>query len=73
MPVLKYHGSRIYKTCTTKITDCVTTFMENLILAVVVIALFAGSFAHAEDNKPDTTLTFNGCAETYCIRGLFST
>lgn len=49
MPVLKYHGSRMHKTCTTKIIDCVNTFMENLILAVVVTALFAGSFAHAEE------------------------
>ena len=39
--------------------------MKNLILAVVVIAGFASSFAHAEDKKPDIALTFNGYAETY--------
>ncbi|CAH1903737.1 putative beta-barrel porin-2, OmpL-like bbp2 [Candidatus Nitrotoga sp. HW29] len=39
--------------------------MKNLILAVVVITGLAGNITYAEDNKPNTALTFNGYAETY--------
>ncbi|RFC33291.1 MAG: hypothetical protein DID92_2727744752, partial [Candidatus Nitrotoga sp. SPKER] len=39
--------------------------MKNLTLAVVMIAGFTSSFTHAEDNNPNTPLTFNGYAETY--------
>lgn len=63
----------MHKTYTTKITDCVNNSIKNLILAVVVIAGFASSFAQAEDKESDTALTLNGYAETYYIRGLFST
>lgn len=39
--------------------------MKKLILTTTAIAAFTGGFAHAEDKKPDTALTFNGYAETY--------
>jgi hypothetical protein len=39
--------------------------MKKLILATTAIAAFVGSFAHAEDKKPDTTLTLSGYAEAY--------
>lgn len=39
--------------------------MKKLIITIAVIATLAGGFAHAEDKKPDTALTFNGYAETY--------
>ncbi|RFC37310.1 MAG: hypothetical protein DID92_2727743286, partial [Candidatus Nitrotoga sp. SPKER] len=39
--------------------------MKKLILATTAIAAFTGGFTHAEDNNPNTPLTFNGYAETY--------
>ncbi len=39
--------------------------MKKLILATTALAAFTGGFAHAEDKKPDTALTFSGYAETY--------
>ena len=39
--------------------------MKKLIITIAVIATLAGNFAHGEEKKPDTALTFNGYAETY--------
>lgn len=55
---------RLRKTYTTKSISNVN-IMKTLILATSAIAAFKSGFAHAEEKKLDTSLTFNGYTETY--------
>lgn len=48
--------------------------MKKLILASAVIAAFTGSFAHAEDKKPDNEVSFNvAVVSDYRYRGISQT
>lgn len=45
--------------------------MKKLILATAVLAAFSGSFAHAQDKKPDNEVSFNASLVTdYRYRGI---
>ncbi|WGG51174.1 TorF family putative porin [Rugamonas sp. DEMB1] len=48
--------------------------MKKLILATAVMAAFAGSYAHAEDIKPDNEVSFNASVVSdYRFRGISQT
>lgn len=48
--------------------------MKKLLLACALATLFAGSFAHADDVKPDNETTFNAAVTTdYRYRGISQT
>ena len=48
--------------------------MKKLILATAITAAFAGSFAHAEDKKPDHEVSFNAAITSdYRYRGISQT